>query len=220
MNFFQRDVTTTATQELLQRPSIRKTTTKIPDRNLLRHLRAEPAAIFTPRTTRIPGPSILRTLTLPARESDGLPGLLSSQANVPQAAVLQALSEQEETGVYFTELLERKGFITEKSLVELLVHHARIPYLNLREYVFDKKVLAVLPMDFCKKYRLLPVDTLRRSLTVAMVNPLDNDALKALTQLVPEKRIQRIICSNKDFNWVSERFFYDPVQIEHAFVLQ
>jgi len=146
-----------------------------------------------------------------SREGDGLPDFLVNQGNVPIAKVLWALQEQERSGVFFGELLEKTGILKDNSIVDLLVHHTRMPYLSLRDYLLDKNALSLIPAEFCRKYRLLPVDKLGRSLTVAMVNPLNYDAIKALAGLLPEWRIQQIICSNHEFVRSLERYYNQPV---------
>lgn len=144
------------------------------------------------------------------RRGDGLPEFLINQGNVPVAKVLWALEEQERSGVFFGEILEKTGILNDNLIVDLLVHQTRIPYLSLRDYVPDREAISLIPNDFCKKYRLLPVDKLGHSLTVAMVNPLNYDALRILTEQLPQWRIQRIICSNREFIRSYDRYFADP----------
>lgn len=142
-----------------------------------------------------------------APEGDGLPDLLVNQGNVSIAKVMWALQEQERSGVFFGDLLERTGVLKENAVVDLLVHHTRIPFLNLHDYVLDRSALSVIRGDFCRKHRILPVDKLRLSLTVAMVNPLNYGALNALYELLPGWRIQRIVCSNRDFLRSLDRYY-------------
>ena len=142
-----------------------------------------------------------------APEGDGLPDLLVNQGNVSIAKVMWALQEQERSGVFFGDLLERTGVLKENAVVDLLVHHTRIPFLNLHDYVLDKSSVSVVRGDFCRKHRILPIDKLGLSLTVAMVNPLNYGTLNALYELLPGWRIQRIICSNRDFLRSLERYY-------------
>ena len=145
--------------------------------------------------------------TASAINRDMLPDLLISQGHATVEQIEYALKQQQETGTFFGDILEQSGILTESSLVAFLTRYCKIPYLSLIDYVIDKSVVALIPPDTCWKYHLLPLDRLGRNLTVAMVNPLNQEALTVIRNLCPHLSIKPILCSHTEFEIVAGRFF-------------
>lgn len=118
----------------------------------------------------------------------------------------QALGEQEQAGGFLGEILVRMGLIDEEELTTCLVKQCRIPYLKLGSMKVNEKLGTLIPAHVCHAYQVLPVDKLGNLLTVAMVNPLDVEALEQVKAAVPF-RIKPIICSWYDFEECFERIF-------------
>lgn len=138
---------------------------------------------------------------------DMLPELLLSEGHATVEQIADALGRQNQNGVFFGEILTRQGILGEDSLVAFLASHCKMPYLDLHDYVIDQAVLTLIPADICWKYHLLPLDRLGRNLTVAMVNPLNQEALSVVRGLVPNLRIRPILCDHRHFEAVAEKFF-------------
>ena len=117
-----------------------------------------------------------------------------------------ALLEQKETGGFLGEILVRMGLLDEEELTTVLVKQCRIPYLKLASMQISDTVAEILPAHVCHTYRILPVDKLGNLLTVAMVNPLDVDALEQVKALV-SFRIKPIICSWHDFEQSFDKLY-------------
>lgn len=118
----------------------------------------------------------------------------------------QALAEQAKSGGFIGAALVRLGFIDEEELTTFLVKQCRIPYLKLSGFTVDQKIASLVPPAVCHQHQILPVDKLGNLLTVAMVNPLDIEALEAVKASVPF-RIKPIICSWYDFDRLFEQLF-------------
>lgn len=101
------------------------------------------------------------------------------------------------------------GFVTEQTITSFLVKQLKLPHLNLQDYQITPEMLAVLPRELCMQYRLLPIDVLGRNLTLAMVNPLDEEALGAVQQECPNYRLKAFVCTPSDFDRVTRRLFPD-----------
>lgn len=141
---------------------------------------------------------------------DTLPDLLVSQGQVTLEQLEEALKAQRETGIFFGYILHEKGFLQESHLVSFLARYCKIPYLSLLDYAIDKSLISLIPTDICLKYRVLALDRMGRNLTLAMVNPLDKEALSHIRTLLPELRIKPILCTYSDFETVAKRFFAEP----------
>jgi len=138
---------------------------------------------------------------------DDLPRFLVAEGHISEQDVRYALKLQQETGVFFGEILAKEGILGEQSLVSFLAKHCKIPHIGLLDYLIDKEILTLMPQDVCWKYHLLPVDKMGKNLTIAMVNPLNHAALQKVRELCPELRIKPILCSHEHFETVAERLF-------------
>ena len=138
---------------------------------------------------------------------DELPRFLVSEGHISEEQVRYALKVQQETGVFFGEVLAKEGVLGNQSLVSYLAKNCKIPHIGLLDYLIDKSLLALIPEEICWKYHLLPVDKMGRNLTIAMVNPLNNAALEAVQKICPDLRIKPILCSHDHFETVAKKIF-------------
>jgi hypothetical protein len=143
----------------------------------------------------------------PEPPKKSLTELLLAEGTLTEAQLQHALEKQKKTGAFIGEVLIEEGVLDEKSLLSFLARHCRVPHLSLLDYLIEKPVLELIPKEVCLKHRLLPIDILGRNLTVAMVNPLDADAVQQVQRCCPNLRIKAILCSFKHFDLVTQRLF-------------
>lgn len=136
-----------------------------------------------------------------------LPNLLLAEGRITEAQLQKAMVKQAQTGAFIGEILIEDGVLDQDSLISFLAKHCKIPHLSLLDYLIDKSIVEVLPLDLCLKYRLLPIDRLGKNLTVAMVNPLDTEALEQVRTYCPDLRIKPILCASTHFEIVVKRLF-------------
>lgn len=141
--------------------------------------------------------------------AQALSQLLLSEGQVTREQVDAALARQRETGRFIGEILIEDKVIEENTLISFLAKHCKIPHLSLLDYLIDKDIIALVPKEICLQYRLLPIDRLGKNLTVAMVNPLDTEALKQVQAVCPDLRIKPILCAYRHFELVTEKLFND-----------
>ncbi|HNR31078.1 MAG TPA: cyclic nucleotide-binding domain-containing protein [Candidatus Hydrogenedentes bacterium] len=160
---------------------------------------------IAPAVKSPPAPRPAAQEGLPPRRS--LADVLYEAGKVTREQVDQALRRQAETGEFLGEILVRDGILDEHSLTSFLAKYCKIPHLSLLDYLVDKEVVRLLPKEVCLQYRVLPIDRLGQNLTVAMVNPLNAEALEKVRELCPNLRIKPILCAYKHFVLVSEKVF-------------
>lgn len=136
-----------------------------------------------------------------------LPEVLLDAGKVTKDQLERALKKQAETGEFLGEILVREGILDERSLTSFLAKYCRIPHLSLLDYLIDKDVVKLIPKDVCLRYRLLPIDQLGQNLTVAMVNPLNGEALDTVRELCPALRIKPILCAYQHFLAATSKLF-------------
>lgn len=144
--------------------------------------------------------------------------LLHQIGDIPSEVIKSALEESKETGKFIGEILVEKGIISHNNLLSLLIKQCRIPLLSIIGYVIDKSVIKLLPKEVCEKYKILPLDKIGDNITLAMVNPLDQEAIKVAKELLPGFHIRPILCSYVEFEEVKNRYLRtQTVSFEHEY---
>jgi chromosomal replication initiator protein DnaA len=110
----------------------------------------------------------------------------------------EALTIKESANRFLGEILMELDYITEDELIAFLVRQCRIPHLKLSNFQVSTEIAELIPAEICEEHKLLPIDKLGNLLTVAMVNPIDVEALEKIKSTV-KLRIKPILCSWADF---------------------
>ena len=141
--------------------------------------------------------------------------MLTEVGLVTQEQLDEAIGIQDKEGGFLGQVLVQCGFVTQEAVASCLVKQCKIPHLSLLDYEINSDVLEFIPEETCRKYNLLPIDKLGRILTVAMVDPLDMDALTAIRAACPELRIKPILCNWAHYDIVSQKVFGDSDDRNH-----
>ena len=86
----------------------------------------------------------------------------------------------ENDGIALDEAAVRMGVITEDQLVNSLSQETWVPHLKVDKYEIRKKALDTITREDAQHFGVFPVDKLGNLLTLAMVNPLDAEAIRQL----------------------------------------
>lgn len=133
--------------------------------------------------------------------------LLHQIGDIPKETIKQAFEEAKKTNKFVGEILVQRGIISHNNLLSLLIKHCRIPLLSIINYNIDKSLLKLLPPEVCEKYGILPLDRIGNNVTIAMVNPLDREALKAAKEHLPNFNIRPVLCSYVEFEKAKKIYF-------------
>lgn len=136
-------------------------------------------------------------------------GELLLEAGVITAPQLQeALDLQQRSGGRLCYNLIRLGHLSADTLVGFLSDQFGVAAVNLERYRVPEEVLRLLPGEFARRRRIVPLHVLGRALTVALVDPSraeDIDAVRELTGLDPEP----LICPEAALEAALRRFYPD-----------
>ena len=94
-----------------------------------------------------------------------------------------ARREQKRQGGSLGKILLDLGFVGVDKLTNFVAGEAQARMVDLNRIVIDKGVLSLVPLELCRKFRLLPVERLNGTLTVAMADPLNVLAIDTLGQV-------------------------------------
>ncbi len=146
-------------------------------------------------------------LTYDRSQINSLKELLQQIGDVPKEKLSEALLEAQQTGKFIGEVLEEKGLISNDAVLSLLIKQCKIPLVSLLSYSIDREIIKIIPPDICEKYKILPIDKMGNTITLAMVNPMDKEAIEVAKKFCNGYQIRPILCSYKEFDRVKKRYF-------------
>ena len=87
----------------------------------------------------------------------------------------------------FIHNLAEKGLVPIERSLKLLVDRSRLPFLPLERYDADIDLTRRFPAAICRRWCLLPFDTMGRALLVATANPFNQQAVRELSAVWPQR---------------------------------
>lgn len=136
-------------------------------------------------------------------------GDLLVEANIiTQTQLEAALTESRATGDPVGLVLIRQGAVKEKELGQMLAVQHNIAYFNIQDHQFDKEVLEILPEEFIRRNKIIPlsIDKKKNRITVVMSRPDDVrllDEIGFLTGLRPVP----MVSTHKELDDILQKFF-------------
>lgn len=104
--------------------------------------------------------------------------ILIERGVITRGKLDEVLAYQKIKGILFGEALVALKLATEEDVVQALTCQFGFPYLPLANYEIAPEVVNTVSLDLCKRHCLVPIDKIGRSLTLAMANPLNIQALE------------------------------------------
>jgi len=99
---------------------------------------------------------------------------------VSRAQVDAALAEQRRTGKLFGEALIDLGFVSEDDLGWALSAQLNLPYIDLTLDMVDRTLARSIEPELMRKYKVLPLVKVGDALTVAVADPTNREAIRAI----------------------------------------
>lgn len=118
----------------------------------------------------------------------------------------EGLKVQKEKGGLLGQVLVSLGFTTEDAIAQALTAQYGFPFLPLGGYEIDKEVAKIIPENVAKQYGLVAVDRVGNVLTVAMSNPLNQQAVEDI-EMVTHFKIQVFVSTATDVNQTIKRCY-------------
>jgi type IV pilus assembly protein PilB len=132
--------------------------------------------------------------------------LLIEQGIIHHEQLETALKHQKENGGLIGEVLVQLKYATERDIAQALTAQYGFPYLPLTHYDIDAEVLRVVPGEICREFVLIPIDKIGQSLTIAMANPLDTEAMKKVESLTG-CTVQTFVGTTTDIKEAIEKYY-------------
>lgn len=132
--------------------------------------------------------------------------ILVERGIIPRNKLEDVLAYQKEKGILFGEAVVEMKLGTEEDVVQALTCQYGFPYLPLANYEIAPDVVATVPRDLCKKFSLVPIDKIGRSLTLAMSNPLNVEAIEEVER-VTSCSVQAFVSTASEINSAINRYY-------------
>ena len=116
-----------------------------------------------------------------------------------QRQLEEALPFQRKSHLKLGQFLAREGIVNESQIVDLVSSQLRIEKYRPENYAIDPDLVNFLPADIAYKYQAAPLKKNGMLLSIAMVDPLDINALDAI-ELYTNCEVEAIICSEQHLN--------------------
>lgn len=132
--------------------------------------------------------------------------ILLERGIITRQQLQEALVMHKEKGILLGEALIALKYTTEEDIVEALTRQYGFPYLPLSNYEIAPEVVASVPVNVCKQFCLIPIDKIGKSLTLAMANPLNAQALEDV-ELITGCNVQSFVSTATDIKSAIKRYY-------------
>jgi type IV pilus assembly protein PilB len=131
--------------------------------------------------------------------------LLVERGIIDHKQLEKALAVQKEKNSLLGEVLVELGFATEEEIAQALTSQFGFPYLPLSNYDIDEEVIKSIPENVCRQYCLIPIGRIGQSLTLAMANPLNHQAIEDV-EMICGCPVQIFVGTTTDIRNAIERY--------------
>lgn len=113
--------------------------------------------------------------------------LLIDEGYITEEQLIEALAESKKSRMPLGSTLYSLGFITLNQLKETLQKQQGYEFVDADQLKIQEKVINILPEDFIKTNKVIPISTNGKSLVVGMVKPNDIKVLRDIVYLTGQK---------------------------------
>jgi len=117
-----------------------------------------------------------------------------------------ALEVQKDKGGLIGQILVDLGYVSEEAIAQAITAQYGFPYLPLENYEIDSEIVKIVPKNVAIQYCLIPVDKIGSNLTIAMANPLNNQAVEDIA-LLSGLYIQLFVSTAADIKKAIEKYY-------------
>jgi type IV pilus assembly protein PilB len=142
----------------------------------------------------------------PKKTEKPLGQILVEKGIIIPAQLEKALEAQRREGGLIGEVLVRLGFATEEAIAHCLSLQFGFPYLPLQNYEMQEAVVRLIPKNVASHYCLIAIDKIENTLTIAIANPLNVQAIEDLEDLT-HCDIQVFVATPSDIRASIEKFY-------------
>jgi len=141
-----------------------------------------------------------------ARMRKRLGELLLDAKKLTEKDLLRALTEQKKYGDKLGEVIVKLGMLSEREIIDTVSKQLNIPIVDLKELEIPEDVVSLITADIAKNSMLIPVMRRHNVLKLAMVDPLDIDAMDNVARMV-KMEIEPLIVTEDELKQALEKYY-------------
>ncbi len=111
----------------------------------------------------------------------------------------QALPYQKKSGLKLGQFLVREGIVSESQIVDMVSNQLNLKKYSADQYNVDTELANVISPDIAFRYQVAPLNKSGLLLTVAMIDPMDINAVDAI-EVYTNNEVETVICTEQDLN--------------------
>lgn len=132
--------------------------------------------------------------------------LLLEKGVIKQAQLEEALKIQKEKGGLLGQALATLGYVTEEQIAQAITVQYGFPYLPLSNYDTDESAIKLVPENVARQYCLIPIDKIGNTITIAMADPLNTQAIEDI-ELLTNSSIQIFVSTATDIKQAIDKSY-------------
>ena len=132
--------------------------------------------------------------------------LLIERGIINRKQLEHALKVQKDKGGLIGQILVALGHSTEEEIAQAITVQYGFPYLPLKGYEIDPEVIDLIPEHVTRQYGLIPIDKIGDTLTIAMSNPLNIQAIEDI-ELLTNCSAQVFVSTLTDLTEAINRYY-------------
>jgi type IV pilus assembly protein PilB len=125
--------------------------------------------------------------------------MLIEEQLLTEEQLRKALSGQEKEGLKLGQYLFRQGIVSEQQIADVLCRQLRLKKYHPDAFPFDIELANLVSLEDAQKYQVAPLMRKGRLLIVAMLDPLDINALDVL-EIVTNCEVEAVVCTERELN--------------------
>ena len=113
---------------------------------------------------------------------------------------------QKEKGGLLGQILVALGYATEEEIAQAITIQYGFPYLPLSGYEIDTESVRLIPEQVARQYGLIAIDKIGDTLTLAMSNPLNIQAIEDV-EFLAKCKVQSFVSTLSDVNEAIKKYY-------------
>ncbi len=132
--------------------------------------------------------------------------LLLDAKKLTEKDLLRALTEQKKYGDKLGKVIVKLGMLSEKEIIDTVSKQLNIPIIDLKELEIPEDVVTLITTDIAKNSMVIPIMRRHNVLKLAMVDPLDIDAMDNVARMV-KMEIEPLIVTEDELKQALEKYY-------------
>jgi type IV pilus assembly protein PilB len=132
--------------------------------------------------------------------------LLLDARKLTEKDLLRALTEQKKYGEKLGKVIVKLGMLSEKEIIDTVSKQLNIPIIDIKEMEIAEDVISLISADMAKNSMVIPIMRRHNVLKLAMVDPLDIDAMDNVARFVTME-IEPLILPEGELRQALEKYY-------------